>query len=110
MNFLHDRGKAAIIYKDREYSYKELITGIKYYSTLLKIKKGDKVVVYIENRPEIIEALFSIWNSKGIGVVLDVYKRQVITPPNNKIIAVGALTTFIPNMITSIEIIRISIA
>lgn len=39
MNFLHDRGKAAIIYKDREYSYKELITGIKYYSTLLKDKK-----------------------------------------------------------------------
>lgn len=71
MNFLHDRGKAAIIYKDREYSYKELITGIKYYSTLLKIKKDDKVVVYVENRPEIIEALFSIWDSKGIGVVLD---------------------------------------
>ena len=71
MNFLHDRKKAAIIYKDREYSYKELITGIKYYSTLLKIKKDDKIIVYIENRPEIIEALFSVWNSKGIGVVLD---------------------------------------
>lgn len=71
MNFLHDRNKAAIIYKDREYSYKELLTGIKYYASLLTIKKGSKAVVYIDNRPEIIQAFFSIWEKEGIAIVLD---------------------------------------
>ena len=71
MRLLYDRNKAAIIYKDREYSYKELLTGIKYYSTLLDIKKDSKVVVYVENRPEIIRSFFSIWEKQGIAIVLD---------------------------------------
>lgn len=71
MRLLYDRNKAAIIYKDREYSYKELLTGIKYYSTLLNIKKDSKVVVYVENRPEIIQSFFSIWEKQGIAIVLD---------------------------------------
>ena len=71
MRLLYDRNKAAIIYKDREYSYKELLTGIKYYSTLLDIKKDSKVVVYVENRPEIIQSFFSIWEKQGIAIVLD---------------------------------------
>ncbi len=71
MRLLYDRNKAAIIYKDREYSYKELLTGIKYYSTLLDIKKDNKVVVYVENRPEIIQSFFSIWEKQGIAIVLD---------------------------------------
>lgn len=71
MRLLYDRNKAAIIYKDREYSYKELLTGVKYYSTLLNIKKDSKVVVYVENRPEIIQSFFSIWEKQGIAIVLD---------------------------------------
>lgn len=71
MRLLYDRNKAAIIYKDREYSYKELLTGIKYYSTLLDIKKDSKVVVYVENRPEIIQSFFSVWEKQGIAIVLD---------------------------------------
>lgn len=71
MRLLYDRNKAAIIYKDREYSYKELLTGIKYYSTLLNIKKDSKVIVYVENRPEIIQSFFSIWEKQGIAIVLD---------------------------------------
>ena len=71
MRLLYDRNKAAIIYKDREYSYKKLLTGIKYYSTLLDIKKDSKVVVYVENRPEIIQSFFSIWEKQGIAIVLD---------------------------------------
>ena len=64
MNFLHDRGKAAIIYKDREYSYKELITGIKYYSTLLKIKKDDKVKVIslLSNDDQYSSQFQNLWN------------------------------------------------
>ncbi len=71
MKFIYDRQKTAVIFGDREYSYKEIITGIKYYSTLLNLKEDGKVVVTMENRPEMICSIFSVWNSKHTTVVLD---------------------------------------
>lgn len=71
MRFIYDRNKTAVIFGDREYSYKEIIRGIKYYSTLLKIKEGGKVAVTMENRPEMICSIFSVWNSEHTAVVLD---------------------------------------
>lgn len=62
MKFIYDRNKTAVIFGDREYSYKEIIKGIKYYSTLLK--ESGKVVVTMENRPEMICSIFSIWDKK----------------------------------------------
>ena len=69
--FLYDRGKTAIIYKEREYSYKEMIEGIKYYATLLQLEADDRVMVCLENRPESMMTLFSIWERKGISVNVD---------------------------------------
>lgn len=69
--FLYDRKKTAIIYKEREYSYQEMIEGIKYYSTLLHLEPKDKVMVCLENRPESMMTLFSIWENKGISVNID---------------------------------------
>lgn len=69
--FLYDRQKTAIIYKDREYSYREVIEGIKYYATLLNLEKGDRVMVCLENRPESMTTLFSIWENRGISVNVD---------------------------------------
>lgn len=69
--FLYDRGKTAIIYKEREYSYKEMIEGIKYYATLLQLETDDRVMVCLENRPESMMTLFSIWERKGISVNVD---------------------------------------
>src|SRR3712207_5413046 len=69
--FLYDREKTAIIYKEREYSYKEMIEGIKYYATLLQVEVDDRVMVCLGNRPESIMTLFSIWEKKGISVNVD---------------------------------------
>lgn len=69
MRFIYDRNKTAVIFGDREYSYKEIIKGVKYYSTLLK--ESGKVVVTMENRPEMICSIFSIWDKKEPAVVLD---------------------------------------
>ena len=69
MKFIYDRNKTAVIFGEKEYSYKEIIKGIKYYSTLLK--EAGKVVVTMENRPEMICSIFSIWNSEQTAVVLD---------------------------------------
>ena len=51
MNFIYDRKKTAAIYKDKEYSYYELIKMAKIYSSLLDIDKEDRVAVFMENRP-----------------------------------------------------------
>ena len=69
--FLYDRQKTAIIYKEKEYSYKEMIEGIKYYATFLEIEAKDRVMVCLENRPESMMTLFSIWENKGISVNVD---------------------------------------
>ena len=69
MKFIYDRNKTAVIFGDREYSYKEIIKGIKYYSTLLK--ESGKVVVTMENRPEMICSIFSIWDKKETAIVLE---------------------------------------
>ncbi|MGL5124043.1 MAG: AMP-binding protein [Fusobacteriaceae bacterium] len=71
MNFLYNRDKIAVIYNDIEYSYKELINASKYYGSLLNISKDDRVVIFIENRPEFIYSIFGIWDKKGISVTLD---------------------------------------
>ena len=71
MRFIEDYGKLAIVYKGKEYHYKELIEGIKYYSTLLDIGKEDRVVVFTENRPEIAYSIFSIWEKNGASINLD---------------------------------------
>ena len=50
MNFIYDRKKTAVIYKDKEYSYYELIKMAKIYSSLLDIDKEDRVAVFIDRK------------------------------------------------------------
>ena len=72
MKFVTDFNKEAVIYKDKEYSYKDVIKASKYFSSLLEMKKNqDKAVIFMENRPEFIFSFFGIWNSKGIPVNID---------------------------------------
>ena len=71
MNFIYDRKKTAVIYKDKEYSYYEIIKMAKIYSSLLDIKKEDRVVVFMENRPEYMGAVLGIWDKKGTCTNLD---------------------------------------
>lgn len=71
MRFIYDRNKVAVIFKDKEYTYKEIIQGIKYYATLLTLNPDDKVVITMENRPEMIFSIFSVWENIGTSIVLD---------------------------------------
>lgn len=71
MEFVKDFNKNAIAYKDRMYSYKEVIRAAKYFSSILKIEKGDRVVNYLENRPEFIFNFFGLWDAKAIPVNVD---------------------------------------
>lgn len=71
MDFIYDRKKTAVIYKDKEYSYYELIKMAKIYSSLLNIEKEDRIVIFMENRPEYMGAIFGVWDKKGTCTNLD---------------------------------------
>ncbi|MGL5376759.1 MAG: AMP-binding protein [Cetobacterium sp.] len=72
MDFIYDRKKTAVIYKDEKYSYGELIKIAKIYSEYLKIEKEDRVAIFMENRPEYMASVLSIWDKKGTSTNLDV--------------------------------------
>ena len=71
IKFVTDFDKEAVFYKDKEYTYKDLIREAKYISKILEIEKGEKVVNFMENRPEFICSFFGIWNSKGVPINID---------------------------------------
>ena len=70
MKFIYDRNKeTAVIFGDQSTVIKRY-KGIKYYSSLLGIK-GEKIAVTMENRPEMICSIFSVWDSENTAIVLD---------------------------------------
>lgn len=72
MKFVTDFNKEAVIYKDREYTYKEIIRSSKYFSTLMDVeKREDKIVLFMENRPAFICSFFGVWNAKATPVNID---------------------------------------
>ncbi|ADO83933.1 AMP-binding protein [Ilyobacter polytropus] len=71
MEFVRDYEKTAIFFRDKEYTYKDLIQGAKYYSTLLDLEKGKRAVVFSENRPEIAFSVFAIWEKNGVSINAD---------------------------------------
>ena len=71
IKFVTDFNKEAVFYKNKEYTYKDLIREAKYISEVLGIEKGEKVVNFMENRPEFICSFFGIWNSKGVPINID---------------------------------------
>ena len=72
MKYIISRDKPAIIYKESEISYKDLVRNILYYADMLNFNKlEDKVLVFMENRPEIAYAIFSSWEKNGISITVD---------------------------------------
>ena len=71
MIFVKDYNKTAIIYDYREYSYKEVILSAKSFSERINIKKEDRVIIFMENRPELLFSFLGIWNKQGTCVCLD---------------------------------------
>ena len=71
MIFLKESEKIAIIYDDKEITYTETVRGAKSFSQRMNIQRDDKVVIFMENRPEILYGLLGIFDKKGISVNLD---------------------------------------
>ena len=71
MKFVTDFNKIAMKYDGREVSYKETIEWSKSYGERLDIQKEERVLVFMENRPEYIYSFLSIWDKKGTCVCID---------------------------------------
>ncbi|MGL5049794.1 MAG: AMP-binding protein [Fusobacteriaceae bacterium] len=71
MEFLKVQNKTAIIYDEKSISYSEVLKKVKSFSKKLNIENGDRVIIFMENRPEFIYSFFSVWDKKGINVCLD---------------------------------------
>lgn len=70
-NFLYDRKKVAIVYNEDKYTYTDVIRNVKYYATFIEKKENGKAIILLENRPEIIFSLFSIWDKNLTSINLD---------------------------------------
>ena len=63
--------KTAIFWKDSEISYADLLAHSAALASLYFSAPGERVVVFSENRPEWISALFSIWRNRCAVVPVD---------------------------------------
>ena len=68
---IKDFNRIAIVTKEQEVSYEELLRRIRCYADASPIEKGSKVVVLSENRIGWVYAFFSIWANHGIAVPID---------------------------------------
>lgn len=71
MKFITDYNKTAIKYEGRDISYREMIEGAKSYGEHLEIEREDRVIIFMENRPELLYAFLAVWDRKGACVCLD---------------------------------------
>lgn len=71
MNFVKDYNKTAIIYDGKKISYNEVIRKGKLYSEQVEIEPQDKVIIFMENRPELLYSFLGIWDKRGTCVCLD---------------------------------------
>lgn len=71
MKFVKDYNKTAIIYDGKEISYKEAIIKSKIFSQEFSIENEDKVIIFMENRPELLYSFLGTWDKSGTCVCLD---------------------------------------
>jgi long-chain acyl-CoA synthetase len=69
--FLKDHNKTAIIWKDEEVSYAELLQRVDSFSRAFPAEKCRKVAVFSENRPEWVYAFYASWKNGCIAVPID---------------------------------------
>lgn len=63
--------RVAFVHENRETSYSQFIDYINFYSTILKAKKGTKIGILMENRPEWLFSFYAILNNNCIVVPID---------------------------------------
>ena len=65
--------KPALAFKDDEISYRRLHENIASFSSAFSLVRGDRAVIFAENRPEWVYALYSLWLHQGIAVPVDCF-------------------------------------
>lgn len=68
---IKDFNKIAIMAGDKDISFKQLIHNITAVAESLPLSKGDKCIIFSENREEWIYSLFAIWQKRCIAVPVD---------------------------------------
>ena len=71
VDFIRDFEKNAIIYEEKKISYRDIISAAKFITEDIDICKGDRVMIFMENRPEYIYAFLGVWDRSGICVCID---------------------------------------
>ena len=71
IQMIKELDKPAIITLDHEVSFAEMLRHVSSFAFLSPIEKGDKCIVFSENREGWIYALYSIWCKSGIVIPVD---------------------------------------
>ena len=66
-----DNHKTAIWTAQREISYDELLRRTSHFATLCPISRKGKAIIFSENRPAFVYALFSTWQNGATAVPVD---------------------------------------
>jgi len=76
MKFIISSSRIAMRDQNRELTASNVLGMAKSYAKYLKIENGDNVVLFSGNQLEYGAALLSIWNKKGVAVMMDANSTQ----------------------------------
>lgn len=68
--FLKPNKNIALSWKDKDYSYTEILHHVHYYATLFD-QNTEKIAIFSENRPEWVFAFYAGWKNNAIVVPVD---------------------------------------
>jgi long-chain acyl-CoA synthetase len=63
--------KTAMVGKDLKLTYNQILQSISEYSSFIPGVKGQRIIIYSENRPEWVFSLFATWEKESIVVPVD---------------------------------------
>jgi long-chain acyl-CoA synthetase len=71
MIFIKNTPKTAIIWKEKRFSFNNLLKNVNYYSKILEKYNAKKVGIYSANRPEWVFAFYATWKNYCVAVPID---------------------------------------
>ena len=69
--FIKDSNRIALIWKETQINYRQLIQKIHQYSNLYKFPASSRIAICAENRLEWVYAFYSIWQNQSICFPID---------------------------------------
>jgi long-chain acyl-CoA synthetase len=76
MKLIGNSGQPALVGKNLNVTYNQVLLQIEHYSSLLKEMNNQRMVIFSENRPEWIYALYAGWKKGAIIVPIDVLSSR----------------------------------